>query len=125
MLRDYRRPLYCIHCGGPHAGPDCPRSKASSAPLETPSHNGLYRGTIKVRELPPGVMSEMPTALSINDSSKTNTKMATVCKGCGADITKNMRFQRFCTERCRNHFYYVRAKGMRKVEGAHGTKPKA
>ena len=55
MIRD-RIPLFCVKCGGRHLASDCPgKSGPSEAPLETPSHNGPYQGTLPVRVIPPGV----------------------------------------------------------------------
>lgn len=53
MKRKHVAPL-CPYCLGHHRIEDClsPDAPVSSARLETPSHNGEYRGTIPVRVIP-------------------------------------------------------------------------
>lgn len=47
----------CSRCGEfGHTVKDC--SKSLNAPLEVPSHNGVYAGTIAPRTIPPGVCGE-------------------------------------------------------------------
>ena len=55
-----RRRWHCIHCSGNHPGHMCRlvRPIADNLPLETPSHNGPYRGTATVRVVPAGVMTD-------------------------------------------------------------------
>lgn len=47
----------CSRCGEfGHTVKDC--SKTLNAPLETPSHNGPYKGPVAVRTIPRGVCGE-------------------------------------------------------------------
>ena len=57
-IKDSAARLVCHHCGGRHLGSECPRRPISKAPLEVPSHNGAYRGTLPVRTIPPATEGE-------------------------------------------------------------------
>ena len=48
---------FCPICDGRHGEGQCRSIEApiSKAPLETPSHNGAYRGSAPVRVIPSGV----------------------------------------------------------------------
>lgn len=46
----------CLYCGGWHRSRDCRVVEGGPAILETPPHNGLYRGRAQVITLAPGVM---------------------------------------------------------------------
>jgi hypothetical protein len=48
----------CRYCGHDHPSSKCRSRPPSDAPLETPSHNGVYQGTIKPREIPAGVSGD-------------------------------------------------------------------
>lgn len=110
MIKDRMRVLYCIHCGGTHTGPNCPQIKKSNAPLETPSHNGPYRGMLPVRVLPPGRMSPMPE-LKFHESDRTIMVTVTCKCGCGQTFEKPKNMdKRFYSMRCRNRYYHLRSR---------------
>lgn len=50
-------PFFCVRCGQVHAARrnSCVQATANSGPLETPSHNGKYRGRARVRVVPRGI----------------------------------------------------------------------
>jgi len=49
--------VFCMRCGGRHLVAQCYLNRQKSdAPLETPSHNGAWRGSLPVRVIPTGVM---------------------------------------------------------------------
>lgn len=52
-----RRIFFCMRCGGDHPAASCYlNQRRSDAPLETPSHNGPWRGRLSVRVVPSGLM---------------------------------------------------------------------
>lgn len=74
----------------------------SRTPLETPSHNGAYRGTAPVRELPIGASGSSWTnppryALTIGATKRVMTLR---CDHCSKTYTTT-RKGRFCTKKCR------------------------
>ena len=98
---------------------DCEVGKESNVPLETPSHNGAYRGTLPVRVIPPGVGSE--TQLEIPEGPEKRNKGGArrsflvqinklVCHNCGKDYTpvrvrKVKRMNKFCSRSCGNAWW--------------------
>ena len=108
MIRDrVRSGLYCFTCGGTHMSGDC-QQKKSMAPLETPSHNGLYAGPCKVREIPSGVFGEdfkhkHKTFLPAKSYSR-------VCKNtdCKKPFVTPSNDRLYCCAVCKNHAAHLR-----------------
>lgn len=104
--------LYCIRCGRNHAVKDHDAlMEPSNLPLETPSHNGPYIGTLPVRELPPGESGELLTWES-EQAEKRNKKqvekakeMTRFCayRKCRKILSpdKHKRCGRYCNDGCR------------------------
>lgn len=114
MIRDrIRRGLWCLKCGGDHLSSDCERIK-SKAPLETPSHNGPYQGTAKVREVPYGIMSPDKDRIhgvyreAAGRASRRSALLnKSICHnpGCKKKVPKNSALHKYCSEDCRREKY--------------------
>lgn len=122
MIRDRVKPgWYCHKCGGAHPSHQCEAGQTSDLPLETPSSNGPYRGTLPVREIPYGVSGtdgvkiilpkyrvragEVSRRLAIANSLK--------CGHCGKKVPKNARIHKYCSRLCQARAGYAKANEKR------------
>ena len=101
---------FCIKCSGNHPTHLCEfLNKPSQAPLETPSHNGPYLGTVPVRELAPGVSgSEWTNPAKYAKTIGAHIKKFTIkCQECGEQIQVARESQKFCSrpKRCRSNWH--------------------
>lgn len=109
--------FFCSRCGGPHPTAGCDtKPKKSNAPLETPSHNGIYQGTIPVRTLPPGAMSAMPDEgkymKRYREQQWRAERRRTVrtCRWCKAEFETDKSYKKFCQMSCYKAYEYAKYK---------------
>lgn len=129
-IRD-RKPLYCTTCGGAHMQNECEgRKKNSGFPLETPSHNGEYRGTIPVRIIPPGITSEDGGIYESLKASRERQaekfrklRLSTqyLCVNCGKPRELATGHGKFCSSTCRTKYTGIH-RNRRRAPGSRKTK---
>lgn len=108
-----RAPLFCVYCGGKHPSADCEPEEVTKVPLETPSHNGPYQGTIPVRTIPYGVsgiaFGQDRGSVSQATKERAQRKMAArradkalrMCKWCEVKPCSVDVEGYFCSKECR------------------------
>ena len=115
MIREkVKSQWYCVKCGGSHPAKACVRRQAGpDLPLETPSHNGQYRGTVAVRTIPPAVFGTNDMGLTdrikakIGNAIQQRSRALKPCRACGKILSMkaNERVNGFCSYPCRDEFY--------------------
>jgi hypothetical protein len=122
VIRESIKPgFYCVYCGGNHMAGDHAKIMAGSkAPLETPSHNGIYRGTVEVRQVAPGASGDLTAPyLARVKAAKANRKQVVSrmerkvqCAWCKRTV--KARLDRYCSPRCRSRYNYEKSKARPK-----------
>ena len=109
MIKD--RGWDCIKCGGGHPSHLCEAKKNSGLPLETPSHNGPYQGTLEVRVVPSGYHGFDPELDRDHVSRKKGQSLqhrlsianSVSCKNCGGEIPEGSTI--YCSLTCKSKWY--------------------
>ena len=97
---------------------ECGDERLSNAPLETPSHNGEWKGKLPVRTIPTGIMSEDPdinrtkALKSVENMRRLRVANSTHCRQCGKEL--EMRQTYFCCEEHRQIWYNRNRKDKRR-----------
>lgn len=108
MIRDRTAPrLWCLRCGGPHINNECV-AKLSNTPLETPSHNGVYRGTCQVRHIPPATYGEYRDNPTFHATTFSRPVYDHLCHQCKQPFKSERKIHHFCTRPCRDKNHYER-----------------
>jgi hypothetical protein len=121
--------LWCSSCHGPHAKADCPRFKEiREVPLETPSHNGTYQGTLQVRTVAPGESGEDEAnghAKEKGDRGRMKRTLSAlgvraICKECEQPFDKHLGWHRkvaaYCSNKCQLKAYRRKQKAMKNLK---------
>jgi len=116
---------YCVRCGGNHPlAMHNAIMQPSMAPLETPSHNGPYQGTVPVREVAPGVSFQddegstaaVKAAIGRNKQSLMAQEVKALCVVCEKPFTKakgyNGKHHKYCSDRCYLKAYRAKQKAF-------------
>lgn len=86
---------------------------SDNLPLETPSHNGPYQGTLQVRVIAPGVGSEEKEQYGPIKAAqerraervrKMNAARVHLCSMCKKERPIAGKFGRFCSSTCRTQY---------------------